>query len=477
MAVTQTLTLTQVSQNIAANTSQVRILWQSTQTGVTQYNAQKKATWWTRTNGGAWTAYYVYYTLPQNQTVTIVDTTVTVPHDSAGNCVLDVSTEMNTNTQTGTVKLDKSLTLTQIPRYSTLTATDADIGSISTIHINKQSPNFKHCLRYSLTGGAPWTYIDAAGAEASREVIFSDAKVSFQIPQRFYYSIPNAKSGTCTLELWTYISDTAYLPEPKRTTFTYRAVPEVCSPTIGCVATDVNEKTLALTGDGDTLVRYQSDARLRLIPGLYPGADITDETRDICLQYLGQWHYGFELHLPGVQVQDFKLWVRDSRGYATYGDYSHQKFIPYVRLTNATQFRRPAPTGSIVEVTVSGDYYSGSFGGVNNLENTLSVQYRTADTQQELETATWQDLTPVLTDTGYRAEVSFDDIPYDQTRWIQTRVTDRLETAEQTALIGRGLPVFDWGQNDFRFNVPVEVPALTVGGVALKDYIKNVMGG
>lgn len=477
MAVTQTLTLTQVSQNIAANTSQVRILWQSTQTGVTQYNAQKKATWWTRTNGGTWTAYYVYYTLPQNQTVTIVDTTVTVPHDSAGNCVLDVSTEMNTNTQTGTVKLDKSLTLTQIPRYSTLTAQDADIGAVSTINITKCSSGFKHCLRYSLTGGAPWTYLNAAGEEADREVIFSDTKVSFRIPMGFYESIPTAKSGTCTLELWTYISDSTYLPQPRTTTFTYRAVAEDCAPGISCIATDTNGKTLALTGDENTLIRYHSHALLRLSCTVAAGAYIVDESKDVCFQYLGQWLYGYGNQLEDVQVRDFKLWVRDSRGYATYGDYSHQRFIPYVRLTNAIDFYRPAPTGSTVEVTVSGDCYSGGFGGKNDLNNILTVQYRVADTQASLEEAEWQTLTAELANNSYRAQLQFDDIPYDSTRWIQTRVTDRLETAEQTALIGRGLPVFDWGQNDFRFNVPVELPALTVGGVALKDYIKNVMGG
>lgn len=474
MAVTQTLTLTQVSQNIAANTSQVRILWQSTQTGVTQYNAQKKATWWTRTNGGYWQPYYVYYTLPQNQTVTIVDTTVTVPHDSAGNCVLEVSTEMNTNTATGTVKLDKSLTLTQIPRYSTLTAQDADIGAVSTINITKQSSSFRHSLRYSVSGAAPWTYLDAQGNTSASEVIFSETAVKFTLPSDFYYTIPHRSTGVCTLELWTYVDSTTYLSEPRTTTFTFRADPQLCGPEISCTVTDTNQKTVALTGDANTLVRYLSDARVDMTCRTYGGASIPDESQDVSLRYMGTWYYGKQLQFSGVQTDFFKLWVRDSRGYTAYADHWVNKFIPYVRVTNQSVPARTTPTGSTVKLTISGSFYNGSFGAASNA---LEVWYRIANSQADLANAQWYQLDPTLSDNSYSAQVSFTDIPYDQTRWVETWVNDKLETVTKVIKIGTGLPVFDWGQNDFRFNVPVELPALTVDGVALADYIKNVMGG
>lgn len=474
MAVNQTLTLTQISQDIVANTSRVRILWQSTQSGVTQYNAQKKATWWLRINAGTWQAYYVYYTLPQNSTVTIVDTTVTVNHDSSGSCTLDVSTEMDTNTYTGTVKLDKSLTLDTIPRHSTLTATNADIGGFSTINITKQDSGFRHSLRYSVTGEAPWTYLDAGGNPSASEVIFSETAVKFALPHDFYYTIPHCSTGTCTLELWTYISGSTYLSEPRKTTFTYRADPQVCGPGVSCTVTDTNAKTLALTGDANALVRYLSDARVDMVCQSYWGAGIPDASQDVSVQYMGNWYYGTQLHFSGVQSDFFKLWVRDSRGYTAYGDHRVEKFIPYVRVTNQSVPERITPTGSTVKLTISGSFYNGSFGAA---ENAVEVWYRIADSQTELAKAEWYQLEPELSDNSYSASVTFDEIPYDQTRWVETWVNDKLETVTKVVKIGRGLPVFDWGEDDFRFHVPVELPQLTIGGVSLADYIKNVMGG
>ena len=44
-------------------------------------------------------------------------------------------------------------------------------------------------------------------------------------------------------------------------------------------------------------------------------------------------------------------------------------------------------------------------------------------------------------------------------------------TADVT--VRKGLPVFDWGETDFRFHVPVDLPALTIGGIPLADYIRT----
>ena len=48
---------------------------------------------------------------------------------------------------------------------------------------------------------------------------------------------------------------------------------------------------------------------------------------------------------------------------------------------------------------------------------------------------------------------------------------------EKTLTLKKGVPVFDWGEEDFRFHVPVEMPALTVNGVPLADYIRAIVAG
>ena len=38
---------------------------------------------------------------------------------------------------------------------------------------------------------------------------------------------------------------------------------------------------------------------------------------------------------------------------------------------------------------------------------------------------------------------------------LTVTVRDKLETAQKTLILPKGLPVFDWGEGDFAFHVPV----------------------
>ena len=86
MAVSQTLKLYQGTQDAVNNTSKLRILWKSTQSGESYNNNTKTAKYWVSINGGAEKEYSVSYKLPKGKTQTILDTTITVPHDDFGNC-------------------------------------------------------------------------------------------------------------------------------------------------------------------------------------------------------------------------------------------------------------------------------------------------------------------------------------------------------------------------------------------------------
>ena len=118
MAVTQTLSLTEVagSVNIFANTSKVRILWQSTQTGDSFNGYTRTAKYYVSINGGAEKEYVVSYTLPQNSTKTIVDTTLTVTHKSNGTGTIKVRTWMDTRISAGVVEKTHTITLSTITK-------------------------------------------------------------------------------------------------------------------------------------------------------------------------------------------------------------------------------------------------------------------------------------------------------------------------------------------------------------------------
>lgn len=189
MAVSQSLTLTQVSQSVEENYSMVRILWTSTQTGQS-YNAYTRtAYYYVSVNGGAEASYSVSYTLPKASTKTILDTTIKVPHKTDGTGSVTVRTWMDTSISAGVVQQSKSLTLATIPRATTpsFSASAVDMGSALTVTMNRASSNFVHDLSYSFAGE---TFQSIATGLAT--------SYTWTVPD-LAAKIPNTTSGTMTI--------------------------------------------------------------------------------------------------------------------------------------------------------------------------------------------------------------------------------------------------------------------------------------
>lgn len=201
MAVNQSLSITEVagSQNVANNTSKVRILWTSTQSGSSWNGYSRTATYYVSINGGAEQAYPVTYTLPQNSTATIADVTITVTHRNDGTGSVNVRTWMDTGISAGKVEMSKSLTLTTIPRVSvpTLSVNSIDIGKGITIYTNRQSSSFTHHLYYSVNGGA---FIGVTSG-------ITDS-ITWTVPYDILSSIPNSSQATVTIKLYTFNGET-----------------------------------------------------------------------------------------------------------------------------------------------------------------------------------------------------------------------------------------------------------------------------
>lgn len=199
MAVTQTLSVTELSHNITTNTSQVKILWQSQQTGDSWNGYTRTAKYYVSINGGAETEYGVSYTLPKNETVTIVNTTITVPHRNDGTSTIMVRTWMDTGISADVVQKKKVLTLTTIPRASTITsALDRTLGETCLVAWTPLSNAFTYKLNFSL---GSWSH--------TTEVIKPNTTVaytytSYALPMDAAYQLPNATSGTMKVTLATY---------------------------------------------------------------------------------------------------------------------------------------------------------------------------------------------------------------------------------------------------------------------------------
>jgi hypothetical protein len=215
MAVSQSLSVTEVagSVNNTANTSKVRILWQSTQTGESWNGYTRTAKYYISINGGAETEYSVSYTLPQNSTKTIVDKTITVTHKTDGTGSVKVRTWMDTSISAGVVEKTQTLTLSTIPRASTIDslscATKYFTGEMTYKYTPKSSSYYNRCnISLALNGEyIAVKRIDLGKKSASQQT--ATVTLTSDELATIYNELPSTDKGTLRFTFRTY-SDADY---------------------------------------------------------------------------------------------------------------------------------------------------------------------------------------------------------------------------------------------------------------------------
>lgn len=223
MSVSQTLDVSETSYSIADNTSKVRIIWKSTQSGTSYNGFTRTAYYYYSINGGSEIAKTVSYTLPQNSTRTIVDTTLTVPHEPDGSGTIKVRTWMDTDISAGVIQKDSgTITLTTIPRKSTLSVSNGELGKAQTLKATRKSDSFTHTLTWTCgahkgtiatkSSAVSWTFTPSK--ELSKEAPYgSKVYCSFKLTtyngsnavgsdsKDVWYTIPSTIKPACSLSL------------------------------------------------------------------------------------------------------------------------------------------------------------------------------------------------------------------------------------------------------------------------------------
>ena len=380
-------------------------------------------------------------------TVSLGSHQFTVPHNADGTWTgkIGASYRLNINygeTYIGTISGDQTITLPTIPRASTVSATDANIGSVSSIYINAKSSAFSHGLL--VTFGSLSFYIDGNGNPSSSYVTFTQRTIPFRLPDSFYAQIPNAATGKVTLTLWTHTDKDHYF-DPTTTTFTATAAAALCAPTVSATCQDTNDKTLALTGNADALVRYASTASGSLSVASRNSASIKRITVAGTEVPLNATSYA----INNVETNKVTVTATDSRGYST-SQTIEKTLVPYVQLTcNILRANRPVPSSNEAQIEVSGQYFAGNFGAA---DNALTLKYQNPS-------GDWVEVTPTI-DTAkntYTASITVPDLDYRQAFSIPVQAEDKLFTATNTAQIMAGVPSFYWTKEFFQLNVPLRL--------------------
>lgn len=350
----------------------------------------------------------------------------------------------------------QTVELTDIPRASTVTASDADIGAAAKIAITKRSAAYTHSVAFSF--GSLSGYLTKTGEITDTETRFSRGSISFPLPESFYYEIPNAPSGVCTLTVRTYSGDTQ-IGEDQTAAFTVRANQANCAPILSGTAVDTDAATLALTGDQTVLVKNASTALCTLSAQPRYGATITERSVN------GQSIEGDTVTLSPFTADSVVFRVVDSRGFET--QYACPvTVIGYYAPTLTASAARTDPTSGNAVITVRGSCYPGSFGEKGN---TLQVKY-TVDGVETAQTLSIQE------DGTYSAQLPVAGLDYESEHTVSVWVADALQSTEvKTLWIGKGIPVFDWGESDFQFHVPVNFEkGLTMPRALLADLLYPV---
>lgn len=335
--------------------------------------------------------------------------------------------------------------LTYIPRASTIRATDANIGATSMIAIAANSAAFTHSIAYSF--GDLSGYVNADGSITAEEARLSIQSVPFVLPESFYAQIPNDPAGICTLTCRTY-SGATQIGDAKTCTFTATAERTQCRPDVAGTVEDINDATVALTGDPAVLVRYMSIARCTIQAQARNGASLQS------LKINGTEVADGIRELSGIETGPVVFTAVDSRQYDNNATIALElgaedgcRLIPYVKLTAHAEAKRKAPTTGEATLTIKGRYYADTFGLE---ENCLTLWYKLPGVEEFIQV---DPADIVITEDSYVATVDLQELAYNQEHTIQVVAEDRLITLDKSAVLRRGIPMFYWGEKLFGFYV------------------------
>ena len=376
----------------------------------------------------------VYYNAPKfPASKGSVSGTVEIPHRTDGTMTIECAIE--TAIYDGVLRTAKgSWDLDAIPRASTVLATDSYIGSTCVVLVDRKSSQYTHTIGFCAPGLEG--FLQSDGTLSQEPVKLEATTIPFQVPMYLYDRIPNDRKLECTLICDTYLGE---LPIGSTQSCTFQALcrEEDCAPFIICGVTDCNEKTLNLTGDANVLVRFFSRAKCEMDAYGMCGATISQKSVN------GIQMEENVLEIPHVETGAFTFLATDSRGFLA-DAVVEQQLLTYRKLTANYTLQRQDATSDRVELTVFGDYWPGNFG---KEANSLTATCRVGEREIPLSIAYGED--------SYTATATIEGLAYDKTSYLTVEVADALMAHSLLISVKPGVPVFDWGEEDFAFHVPV----------------------
>lgn len=381
MAVSSSITITQNSQNISNNTSNITVKVQVVTSGSSHNDFSKPGT--CKIDG---TDYSFTHSIPQNSTTTIFEKTLDISHDNEGKKTVNASFSYQTGISAGTISGSTSKVLTTIPRTSevSLSKKKFNIGETITIYTNRKSASFTHTAVIKFNG------------QTVRTQTGIDASYSWNTNELFA-KIPNQNQANGTVELTTYSGGTRI----GTSTVNFTGYVVNSDPTFNNFdCEDSNSTTVTLTGNNQKYIRKYSSAKVTITSAnkMVAKNSATAKYYNIIVgnksEKLDYSTSNINKVINNMDSNTVSVFATDSRGNQT----NKTKALDIVEYSEtvlqSVKIERKEGVGETVLISLFGKYANINFGAKTN--TVKSIQFR-KKSKTETEFESWVEIKQLVT--------------------------------------------------------------------------------
>ena len=381
MAVSSNISITQNSQNIANNKSNITVRVQVTTTGGS-YNGYSKPG--TCTIDG--TTYDFSHNIPQNSTTTIFEKTLDVTHNNQGEKTVYASFSFQTGISAGTITGSTSKKLTTIPRTSevSLSKKNFNIGETITIYTNRKSASFTHTAVIKFNG------------QTVRTQTGIDASYSWNTNELFA-KIPNQNQANGTVELTTYSGGTRI--GTSTVNFTgYVVNSDPVFNNFDCE--DTNTVTKTLTGNNQKYIRKYSNLKVTITSAnkMTTQNSATPKYYNIVvgnkIEKLDYSTSEISKTINNMDDNTVTVFAVDSRGNQKDKTKALDIVEYFETVLQSVKIERKEGVGETVLISLSGKYANIDFGAKTNTVKSIQLRKKS---KAETEFGSWVEIKQLVT--------------------------------------------------------------------------------
>lgn len=233
--------------------------------------------------------------------------------------------------------------------------------------------------------------------------------------------------------------------------------------------------TQNLTGSPDKVIKYATDVYVEADYAAIKGSTV----KSFSVSNGGKTEKAVPTSFVDVENGSFVFTVTDSRNNTTTKTIT-KEVVDYVKLTCSLEAENPTPdeANSTMTFTISGNWFPGSFGAVSN---SIAIRYRIKVKDEDYPKDSkgndvWTNVnaTPTLKNNTYTVTKTIPIDDYKKSYVIQAQATDKITTVNSVEKTVKTIPVFDWGEEDFNFNVPVSFMGDTMADFVIEEGTESM---